>query len=201
MRVEINESDRQMTVLALAELALSRPGWTHALGLIADAHQARDMFERFKELNADRVGPSHFAAPGAERVPPIDAASVPPVDPNPQRFGVARPRALSNCCDTQRHNECDPVRSECACTCHLTARCAPQRISPAGRIYISMGEHTPPVAAASGPCVVIQFLDPEWYAELTSVEADQLALFLVGKAKEVRECVQRKRYEDGTDRF
>lgn len=49
------EEDRQMVLLALAELALSRPGWDDTLGRIADGMQGRPMFDEFKRLNADRV--------------------------------------------------------------------------------------------------------------------------------------------------
>jgi hypothetical protein len=60
---EIEEGDRQMILLAIAELSLSRPGWDDALGRIADQFMGREMFEEFKRLNADRVklerGPMH----------------------------------------------------------------------------------------------------------------------------------------------
>ena len=68
-KVEFDASDRQMVLLALAELALSRPGWDHALGEIAEhfstpapeAISGRELFDQFKRLNADRVK--------AERIP------------------------------------------------------------------------------------------------------------------------------------
>jgi|ERR1039458_5651319 hypothetical protein len=59
--VEVEEGDRQMLLLALAELALSRPGFDCAIGQIADRFQGREMFAEFKRLNADRVK--------AERIP------------------------------------------------------------------------------------------------------------------------------------
>jgi hypothetical protein len=52
---KIEEGDRQMVLLALAELSLSRPGWDDALGRIADQIFGRELFEQFKRLNADRV--------------------------------------------------------------------------------------------------------------------------------------------------
>jgi hypothetical protein len=48
------ESDRQLVLLALAELSVSRPGFDDALGRIADQLVGRDMFEKFKRLKADR---------------------------------------------------------------------------------------------------------------------------------------------------
>lgn len=49
------EGDRQMVLLAIAELALSRPGWDYALGEIAKQLQGAELFAEFKRLNADRV--------------------------------------------------------------------------------------------------------------------------------------------------
>lgn len=51
----INESERQAMLLALAELALSRPGWDFMLRLLAEKLHGAEMFEDFKRLNADRV--------------------------------------------------------------------------------------------------------------------------------------------------
>lgn len=55
MTVELEEAERQATVLALAELALTRPGWNQMLSEIADKFAGLDMFEELKVLNADRV--------------------------------------------------------------------------------------------------------------------------------------------------
>lgn len=44
-----------MILLALAELALSRPGWDDALRRIAEHYQGVEIFERFKVTSADRV--------------------------------------------------------------------------------------------------------------------------------------------------
>ena len=55
MKVDIEEGDRQMLLLAIAELALSRPGWDWTLGRIAELLEGRQMFEKFKRINADRV--------------------------------------------------------------------------------------------------------------------------------------------------
>ncbi len=55
MTIEIDEGDRQMMLLAIAELALSRPGWDWTLGRLAELLHGRSMFDEFKRLNADRV--------------------------------------------------------------------------------------------------------------------------------------------------
>jgi hypothetical protein len=57
--VVLEETDRQLTLLALAELALSRPGFDEALSLIAELLAGQEMFEEFKRINADRVRASH----------------------------------------------------------------------------------------------------------------------------------------------
>ena len=51
----IDESDRQATLLALAELALSRPGWGQYLRGIAEKLQGVEMFDGFKRTSADRI--------------------------------------------------------------------------------------------------------------------------------------------------
>src|SRR5260370_3799428 len=48
------EEERQLMLLALAELTLSRPGFDDALGRISDNLQGRETFVEFKRLNADR---------------------------------------------------------------------------------------------------------------------------------------------------
>lgn len=55
MIFEFEEGDRQMILLGIAELALSRPGWDDALGEIAKQLGGEKMFAEFKRLNADRV--------------------------------------------------------------------------------------------------------------------------------------------------
>jgi hypothetical protein len=55
MKFEIEEGQRQMILLAIAELALSRPGFDHMLGEIAKQFSGEEMFAEFKRLNADRV--------------------------------------------------------------------------------------------------------------------------------------------------
>lgn len=47
-----DEGERQMLLLAIAELALSRPGWDWMLGEVADRFEGRAMFDQFKKLNA-----------------------------------------------------------------------------------------------------------------------------------------------------
>jgi hypothetical protein len=53
----LNEGERQMTLLAFAELALSRPGWDNALKVIARRidNPGTPMYESLKISNADRV--------------------------------------------------------------------------------------------------------------------------------------------------
>jgi hypothetical protein len=60
--VTIDEGQRQMLLLALAKLAIDRPGWHMTLGDLAakfstapHIEDGREMFERFCELNSDHV--------------------------------------------------------------------------------------------------------------------------------------------------
>jgi hypothetical protein len=53
--MDLPESDRQAIVLALAELALRRPGWDQYLSGIADRMQGREMYDRFKETSASVI--------------------------------------------------------------------------------------------------------------------------------------------------
>ncbi len=55
MQFEFEEGQRQMMLLAIAELALSRPGWDWTLGELAKQMQGEEMFAELKRLNADRV--------------------------------------------------------------------------------------------------------------------------------------------------
>lgn len=55
IRLTLDEMERQMILLAIAELALSRPGWDYSLQLIAVRLQGAAMFDAFKRANADRV--------------------------------------------------------------------------------------------------------------------------------------------------
>jgi hypothetical protein len=55
LKIKISEEGRQMIVLALAELALSRPGWDDSLRRLAILFFGEAMFEDFKKANADRV--------------------------------------------------------------------------------------------------------------------------------------------------
>jgi len=57
MFYRLEESERQATLLALANLALQRPGWDDMLGGIAEKLQGFDLFEEFKRLNNDRIVP------------------------------------------------------------------------------------------------------------------------------------------------
>ena len=57
MTYEMEECDRQATLLALATLALHRPGWDWMLGEIAEKLRGREMFDNFKRLNNDGIVP------------------------------------------------------------------------------------------------------------------------------------------------
>lgn len=63
MILQIDEEERQVVILALAELALSRPGWDHMLRHIVERIDAPGlaMFEQLKSSNADRVARRHAA--------------------------------------------------------------------------------------------------------------------------------------------
>lgn len=58
-RVFLDEGNRQLILLAVAELALSRPGFDDTLGRLSELFYGREMFEGFKRSNADRVKASH----------------------------------------------------------------------------------------------------------------------------------------------
>lgn len=55
--LKLDEGERQIAVLALAELALSRPGWDESLTAIAQRidNAGTPMYEAMKAANADRV--------------------------------------------------------------------------------------------------------------------------------------------------
>lgn len=53
MTVEIEEEQRQAIILAIARLAIERPGWNFMLGEIADTLKGRPMFENFKALKRE----------------------------------------------------------------------------------------------------------------------------------------------------
>lgn len=55
MRATLDEGQRQLLILGLAELALSRPGFNAALEEIADLFFGAELFAEFKRMNADRV--------------------------------------------------------------------------------------------------------------------------------------------------
>ena len=57
---KIEEGERQMILLAIAELALTRPGWDWCLGELAEKLSGREMFEGFKVTSSDRVKPADF---------------------------------------------------------------------------------------------------------------------------------------------
>jgi len=60
--VTLDEGQRQAVLLALAWLALDRPGWDHMLGEIAQKmdNPGAPMYQGFKESNMDRAHPLAF---------------------------------------------------------------------------------------------------------------------------------------------
>jgi hypothetical protein len=56
MRVDIEEGDRQLIILALAILGLRRPGWNETLCRIAEKFGKENavlMFDQFQRVNKD----------------------------------------------------------------------------------------------------------------------------------------------------
>lgn len=49
----LDEGQRQLILMAIAHLAVERPGWDFAAGEIADVFQGREMFDRFKQYLPD----------------------------------------------------------------------------------------------------------------------------------------------------
>lgn len=50
----LNEAQRQAVVLALAILALERPGWDQMLHETAGCLDGHELYDRFKSFNADQ---------------------------------------------------------------------------------------------------------------------------------------------------
>ena len=63
-----DEADRQMLMLALAELALQRPGWRETLGRLAARFDGHGLFEAFIGLDQRHVRVDLTLAPDAARV-------------------------------------------------------------------------------------------------------------------------------------
>jgi hypothetical protein len=57
MMIDVTDGERQVILLALAELALSRPGWNPMLLELGVRFAGGIDFEEFKRLNAERVKP------------------------------------------------------------------------------------------------------------------------------------------------
>lgn len=55
VQVEIDEGQRQTILLALAELALRRPGWNETLTETASRFDGVEIFEKFKVTSAGRL--------------------------------------------------------------------------------------------------------------------------------------------------
>jgi hypothetical protein len=56
-KLELEESDRQIVLMALAHLAVERPGWNYALSQIAQRidNPGPALYNAFKELRADEL--------------------------------------------------------------------------------------------------------------------------------------------------
>jgi hypothetical protein len=78
-QVHMEEKQRQMIILALAELALSRPGWEYSLREIAKMFCGEDMYEGFKKTSADRVKATHADLRGV-RAELLPDASIDPIE-------------------------------------------------------------------------------------------------------------------------
>jgi hypothetical protein len=76
-----DDADRQMLLLAMAELALRRPGWNWTLGRLAERLGGRDLFEAFKKTSADTVQPDGLRA-AAERVAAKHKIALRPMRPS-----------------------------------------------------------------------------------------------------------------------
>jgi hypothetical protein len=63
MIFSLDEKDRQATLLALAELSLSRPGWLAMLTTVAARLGGVTLFEQFRLFNADRIGLNYNPMP------------------------------------------------------------------------------------------------------------------------------------------
>lgn len=63
----MTSGEHQMIILAIAELALSRPSFDNALGQLADKLGAHKMYEDFKQSNGDRIRSERGLGP---RIPP-----------------------------------------------------------------------------------------------------------------------------------
>lgn len=63
--LKIDECERQMLILAMAELALSRPGFDHPLKAIAQRidNQVDSMYDAMKRLHADRIAADSVIMP------------------------------------------------------------------------------------------------------------------------------------------
>jgi hypothetical protein len=54
--LELDGAQKQIVIVALAELALSRPGWDEVIGEIVDIYNERAAWMQLKLFNRDRVG-------------------------------------------------------------------------------------------------------------------------------------------------
>ena len=59
VNLSLDESQQNMVAMALAHLAVDRPGWDFALGEIADSLKQRDLYDGFKTYRNAKWGKNH----------------------------------------------------------------------------------------------------------------------------------------------
>ena len=59
VNLTLDESQRDKITMALAHLAVERPGWDFALGEIADSLKQRELFDGFKTYRNAKWGKNH----------------------------------------------------------------------------------------------------------------------------------------------
>lgn len=63
MTRDLDEAERQVVVLALAELAAGRPGWAPMLAGIAEKFDAREMFGHLRKIAELGAWPAPYGGP------------------------------------------------------------------------------------------------------------------------------------------
>ena len=53
--IAVDEGQRQMILLAIAQLALENPGWDKALEILSEKLKGKEMFEKFKDIHYDFI--------------------------------------------------------------------------------------------------------------------------------------------------
>lgn len=99
------EGDRQMIILAMAELSFRRPGWTDTARRIAATLHGGEMFHRFRETSADQIQP--IPLPEKDREPMVECPACEAWETYPKREGKPCP-----ICKGSRKVPADMFRSE-----------------------------------------------------------------------------------------